>query len=760
MKKNISTHCRKMINASNLKSIATAWLLLICGSTMQLRAQTDWQAFMAKQDMVWTKLPTTWYEAPFMGNGSMGTYICREPGKNAIRVDVGNSMVHDRRASGMSIYKRCRLMIGHFLLEPVGEIASGKMRLDLWNAETTATIRTDKGEIRLAAIVTSESPYILVKAEGTEGEKDFKWQFCPDSHDSPRQLNAIAKKAHRHFMKDYVSNPPAQLSKHNGIDICWQPLLDGGGTATAWREYREGGKCTLIVTNAHSIPENTALQKAEEAVANLTAADVPVLWQQHRNWWHNYYPQSFVSLPDKKMENFYWAQMYKLACGTRVGGGLLDNCGPWLVPTPWPNAWWNLNVQLSYWPVYPSNRLELGMPLADAVRDNQQNLINNVPEQYRHNAAGLPVATGFDLAGSVLPEPGGGGKKHAQVGNLPWLCHNLWLHYRFSMDEDILRHTVYPTLRRAINYYLYFIDDDEQGNLHLRRTYSPEYGEAEDCNFDLALLRWGCQTLIKSAEILKVDDELLPRWQYVVEKLTDYPQNEQEGIMIGRDAPFAKTHRHYSHLLMFYPLYLLNAEQPGSRELMEKSVEHWHSFPGNILGYSYTGASSLYAAFGNGNKALENLRGLFSLTLRPNTMYKESGPVIETPLSGAQGIHDMLLQSWGGKIRLFPAMPDEWQDASFSDLRTEGAFLVSAVRRGGKTVMVRIKSLAGEPCVIRTDMEHPVIKAGQATLSRKAENEYELDLKKGETVTIAPRGMTVADIAPITGKGQNYFGLK
>ena len=37
----------------------------------------------------------------------------------------------------------------------------------------------------------------------------------------------------------------------------------------------------------------------------------------------------------------------------------------------------------------------------------------------------------------------------------------------------------------------------------------------------------------------------------------------------------------------------------------------------------------------------------------------ESGPVIETPLSGAQCIHDMLLQSWGGKIRVFPAVPSQ-----------------------------------------------------------------------------------------------------
>lgn len=130
-------------------------------------SQTDWKSFMSRQDMTWTRLPQTWYEAPFMGNGSMGSYICKEPGKNAIRVDVGNSMVHDHRTDDASIYGRGRLLIGYFLLHPVGEIKSGDLRLDLWNAETTGCIRTTRGEIKLRACVTSESPYILVEAEAT-----------------------------------------------------------------------------------------------------------------------------------------------------------------------------------------------------------------------------------------------------------------------------------------------------------------------------------------------------------------------------------------------------------------------------------------------------------------------------------------------------------------------------------------------------------------------------------------------------------------
>lgn len=253
------------------------------------------------------------------------------------------------------------------------------------------------------------------------------------------------------------------------------------------------------------------------------------------------------------------------------------------------------------------------------------------------------------------------GSRQAQVGLLPWTCHNLWLQYRFSMDESILRNTIYPVLTRAINYYLHFLKEGTDGKLHMPPTYSPEYDDVADCNFDLSLLRWGCETLIESAKILKVNDPLISTWKNTLAKLTDYPQNDKEGFMIGKDMPYAYSHRHYSHLLMVYPLYLVNADQAGSRELVEKSVKHWFSMPNQLKGYSLTGASSIAASFGYGDESLSKLNDLFSMFLRPNTLYKEGNPpVMETPLSGAQCIHDMLIQSWGGKIRIFPAVPTKW----------------------------------------------------------------------------------------------------
>jgi alpha-L-fucosidase 2 len=69
--------------------------------------------------------------------------------------------------------------------------------------------------------------------------------------------------------------------------------------------------------------------------------------------------------------------------------------------------------------------------------------------------------------------------------------------------------------------------------------------------------------------------------------------------------------------------------------------------------------------------------------------------------SAAAAVMEMLLQSWGGVIRLFPAMPHHWRDAAFLSLRAEGAFLVSAQMRDGRVEWVRIVSEAGGTCRVR-----------------------------------------------------------
>ena len=89
---------------------------------------------------------------------------------------------------------------------------------------------------------------------------------------------------------------------------------------------------------------------------------------------------------------------------------------------------------------------------------------------------------------------------------------------------------------------------------------------------------------------------------------------------------------------------------------------------------------------GDGNRSLEFLNGLKPFLLK-NTFYTELStlPVIETPLHGATAIQDMLLQSWGGRLRVFPAVPADWRDVQIHQLRGEGGYLVSARGEQGTT---------------------------------------------------------------------------
>ena len=55
----------------------------------------------------------------------------------------------------------------------------------------------------------------------------------------------------------------------------------------------------------------------------------------------------------------------------------------------------------------------------------------------------------------------------------------------------------------------------------------------------------------------------------------------------------------------------------------------------------------------------------------------------------------MLLQRHTGLVKLFPAIPSGWRDVSFSDLRAQGAFLVSAEMKNSQVNKVVITAENG-----------------------------------------------------------------
>ncbi len=709
----------------------------------------DWPTFLRPHDMHFDALPGGWQEAPHFGNALIGSMLYQV--ENSIRLEIFRGDVHDHRdeSYGWTAYSRPRFRIGHFSLHPIGNLTGCSWRKDLWNAELTGTIQTDKGEIQIRHFTHAEDMAIVTELTPSEGEAGCRWSWHPAEAwttrggypTTPEELEAFAKRYGDYYtrtLKPFEPNPVGRQERAGEVSVWIQDLLAGGRYATAWAECDENGTRTHIATIANSYPESSAAETAVADVTRFLALERSSWVEEHRNWWHNYYPRSFVTIPDKELESLYWQTIYRFGCTSRAGRCFVDTPGIWFQGGPWAYITTDWNIQCAHWPVYAANRLEQGQALVDRLHERRAELIKAVrPVEWQEDSAYLTIAVAWDMIGNRE----GDMRYYDCVGNLPWTMHNMWRQYRYSMDDEMLREKIYPLLRRGINLYFHLLEEDEDGSLHLAPTYSPETGVWRDCNFDLALFKWGCHALLKASGRLGIDDPLIPRWQTVVENLVDFPADEK-GFRLGADETSRDQHRHFSNLLMIYPLYLVNIEQERTAEVLQRSSDRAHG-TGGLQAMVQAHAGPISAALGLGDQVLEGLKRL-QADLYANGLWFEN-PCLESSLALANNIQEMLIQSWSdpaseeaGPIRIFPALPSAWQDVEFHDLRAEGAFLVSARRSGGKTEWVRIKSLAGEPCRVRPDSdgEIEVHRDRRIDVREVAPGTYKIDLKVGETVLL------------------------
>lgn len=702
----------------------------------------NWKEMMKDHDLIWEIVPSDMTEAPHFGNGLIGSMIWVEA--NRIRLQVFRSDVHDHAGQtfGWTAYSRPRYQIGYFLIKPKGEIINCDLRQDIYNAELTGSIVTSLGSLKIDHFVHRHDDVIYTGIETSGNEELPGWEWHPFEAKGSRSGDPGSKaygQAYGPYKK--LENPECRIESHAEIYAAVQDLTSGGNFTTAWKEERvKTNKSALLITIQNSYPEKTSVDNAVRIIKNSKKKIEGGLQQwraEHYSWWHNYYPESFVIFPGSVGQTFYWNNVYRLACCTRPDAQYIDTPGMWNSGGPWPYSTHDFNTQVAHYPVYTANRLHLGEALIESLKRHRNNLIENVvPKEWQNDSALLPLATAYDLKGKRDED----GRYSEMVGCLPWLLNNVWLHYRYSMDPEILKDILFPLLRRSINFYRHLLYKGEDDKLHLPPTFSPETGNVGDCNFDLALLKWGCTRLIEICGILKMDDPLIPEWEKIRHQLTDYAVDES-GYMLGNGKPAPKDHQHMSHLMMIYPLYLENINKNKDTELLERSVRNFQ--PATMPKMGASQSSPAAAALGLGNLALQRMNDILykdvvNEKLGKNGMYYLATPCIETSLSYNTCVQDMLLQSWGNKIRVFPALPDTWKEVAFHNFRTEGSFLISASRENGKTIFVRIKSLAGEPCVICPAIDGIIRMSSKNNhiLEELEKGCYMIDLKKGEEVIL------------------------
>jgi len=162
--------------------------------------------------------------------------------------------------------------------------------------------------------------------------------------------------------------------------------------------------------------------------------------------------------------------------------------------------------------------------------------------------------------------------------------------------------------------------------------------------------------------------------------------------------------------MAIHPLGILDWENgEADRRTIRANIEELRRLgPDLWVGYSYAWLGSLHARAQDGNSAAEALRIFADCFCLKNSFHANGDQshtgksrftyrpfTLEGNFAFAAGIQEMLLQSHAGQMRVFPAIPTSWQAVSFSTLRAEGAFLVSATMAKGAVVTLRIRAEEG-----------------------------------------------------------------
>lgn len=460
-----------------------------------------------------------------------------------------------------------------------------------------------------------------------------------------------------------------------------------------------------------------------------------------------------VQLPDSLMQSHYELCQYLMGAGSRFEHPPMPLQGLWTADEgglpPWKGDYHNnLNTQMTYVAYPTAGMFSSGMSWLNFNWKLLPRYSKFAREFYGVSGAVVPGVMAID--GSPL---GGWGMYSLSPTNGAWVAHQFVTHCRFTASREDLQTLAYPFSCEIAKALSDLLVADSKGKLKLPLSSSPEIFDNSfrawllpNSNYDLTLMKWlfeACKEMARQQE-LGADEK---RWRELAIRLDDLNIDESGALTFAEGEPYSQSHRHFSHAMAIHPLGLLTIEgTPEERRIINATLDSIHGHGTSAwCGYSFGWFSCMLARCGRPEMALDYLEryhrgfilrngfhcngdqsgtGMSNFTYRPFTL--------EGNFLAMQAVHEMLLQSWGGVIRVFPAVSERWRDVSMTNLCAEGGFRVTASRRDGKTVKVDIRATVKGVVRVRDPFD------GAGTWSHdgtRVGTDIEFSLERGEVVS-------------------------
>ncbi len=489
------------------------------------------------------------------------------------------------------------------------------------------------------------------------------------------------------------------------VSVTWQ--ITNGGIDGCW---------SITSNSTYNIEKKEA--KEEVATAWVRGFENDLI--QTKRWWANFWSESTIELPDSVIERQWYLENYKFGCIARSDTPPITLQAIWTADNgnlpPWKGDIHNdLNTQLSYWPSYSGNHLTAANGFTNWLWANKPTFEKYTKRFFAIDGLNVPGVTtldGKDMGGwvqySYSPTVAG------------WLAHHFYLEWRYSMDRQFLKEIAYPWLQGVAQFIENISVLDKKGKRKLPLSSSPEFFDntikawfQETTNYDLGIIRWTYSKAAELATELGLENEAT-HWKQQLKEWPELSLDKTGSLALAPGIPYPESHRHFSHLMGFHPLGVLDYAIPKDKKIIDASMKLLEEKgTNNWVGYSFSWQANMYARMKNGAKAAETLRKFATCFCLPNSFhvngdqcegklskYRYRPFTLEGNFAFASAVQEMLLQSHHGVIKVFPAIPNHWNNVSFNNLRAEGAFIISAKKENGKVKEIRITSEKGGELVL------------------------------------------------------------
>ncbi len=708
-------------------------------------------------DLYFTQLAQSWDEGIPLGNGIMGALVWEKEGK--LRFSLDRADLWDLRPMDNldkpewkfnwvkkqwenKTYDRVQELFDapydrnpapskipagamEFNIEVLGDVESVQLYLN----NALCEVQWENGA-RLMTFIQAEGPVGWFRFEGVDDE------MIPELIAPAYNLEGEAGKSDPVSGQDLrrLGYPKGNISKE-GKSITYTQKGWGGFEYQVNVHWRKGNKVT---EGCWSISSEFPGWEKQIAAKNLTAVAIKNGFihqlENHKKWWKEFWNQSSIAVPDSVLQKQWYLEMYKLGAATGNGAPPISLQAVWTADNgklpPWKGDFHHdLNTQLSYWSAYSSNHLKEEQGFIDWMWKNKPAFEYYTKQYYETSGLNVPGVT------THTGQPMGGWIQYSFGPTVSaWLGQSFYWHWRYSMDRDFLEHKAWPWLQAVAIHLDELSVKDENGMRKLPISSSPEiFNNSREAwfsnttNFDLGLIRW---TFEKTAELAKElgRNKEAKKWLNILSQWPQPDVDPESGLTFATGFPYDASHRHFSHLMAFHPMGIIDwSNGEDHQEIIKNTINTLDKYGGDWwTGYSYSWLGNLKARAFDGKGAAEALKTFATCFCSPNSFHlngDQSGTgkskftyrpfTLEGNFAFAAGIQEMLLQSHTDVIRIFPAIPNDWKDVSFNQLRAQGAFLISAEMKNGKVTHVVITAIKGGELVLENPFDGAFVIEGE-----------------------------------------------